>query len=85
MTREEEDLGIQCNADQQSISIQYSAKPLIQQVDEALRSQTSFSMDEPSDLDLQRKLVLHPPAPQETGMRVELELDIQEKLEKKKI
>lgn len=29
MSREEEELGIQCNADHQNISIQYSAKPLI--------------------------------------------------------
>jgi hypothetical protein len=64
MTREEEELGIQCNADHQNISIQYSAKPLIEQVDEALRSETSFSIGEPSDLDLQRKLVMHQPAPQ---------------------
>lgn len=38
MSREEEELGIQCNAEHQNISIQYSAKPLIEQVDEALRS-----------------------------------------------
>lgn len=37
-----------------------------------LPSNTSQSVDEPSDLDLQRKLVMHPPAPQEIGMRAEL-------------
>ena len=69
MTKDEEELGIQCNASHQNISVQYSAKPLIEQVDEMLPSNTSQSVDEPSDLDLQRKLVMHPPAPQEIGMR----------------
>lgn len=31
MSREEDDIAIQCNAENQSISIQYSAKPLFQE------------------------------------------------------
>lgn len=45
MTKDEEELGIQCNASHQNISVQYSAKPLIEQVDEMLPSNTSQSVD----------------------------------------
>lgn len=70
MTHDEEEFGIQCEAEQQNISIQYSAKPMIEKVDDDLRSQSSLSLDGPSDLDLQRRLIFHPPAPQEAGMKV---------------
>ncbi len=57
---------------------------MIERVDDDLRSQSSLSLEGPSDLDLQRRLIFHPPAHQEAGMKVELELDINEKLEKKR-
>jgi len=34
MTKEEDDLGIQCNAEQMNISVQYSAKPIFEHISE---------------------------------------------------
>lgn len=85
MTREEEEFAIQCNPLQESISVQYSAKPHFEQHQEDLQSDTSlnFSRQEASDLDLQRKLLQGAIAPMEEGLKQELEIDITEKLERK--
>lgn len=50
MTREEESFGIQCNADHNNISIQYSAKPVFEMIEEDFDSeeishdQTDYSL-----------------------------------------
>jgi hypothetical protein len=43
MTKDEEEIAIQCNAENQSISIQYSAKPLIEKMEENLPDESSLS------------------------------------------
>lgn len=73
----------------QNQSIQYSVKPVIEHVEDDLPSQSiSFEMsrqeEEPSDLDLQRRLLEGGVAPMEEGLRPELEIDIEEKLERKR-
>lgn len=88
MTKEEEEIAIQCEASNQSQSVQYSAKPVIEQIEDDLPSESiAFEVskdEEPSDLELQRKMLQGDVAPMEEGLKPELELDIEEKLEKKR-
>ena len=42
MSREEEEIAIQCNASNQNISVQYSVKPYIEQLEEDLPGQDSL-------------------------------------------
>ena len=49
MSREEDERGIQCNATNQSISIQYSAKPLFLEHEGDLEDDFSFKGEEGSN------------------------------------
>ena len=85
MSHEEDERGIQCNATNHSMSIQYSAKAMFIEHEEELNDDYSFRGDAThnhSDIEIQNRMMQNHPAVPEAGMQEQLELDIIEKLER---